>query len=239
MGPGKRISVAQGVCRCAERFGDKSHSLQWFHGFYRCRHLLVPLEKMLGPVDERRVSLRTGFNMYATHSFGFMEMLQLAEVIGAECIIGMSKDETAEDVRDFVEYVNGAASTVWGARRVSDGHAKPYNLKYIQVDNERNMTLGYVKDVEKFAEAAWSVDPDMSIMLSVNIPRSGYPKGSKEYRLVSDLADWFIKRDKVTSFAGIPIIAARVNLPMIKEDLRMRWGLPFSVILRKTFPVFT
>ena len=60
---------------------------------------------MIGPVDERRVTLRTGFNLYGTHSFGFIEMLQAAEAVGAVPIIGMSMDETAEDIRDFVEYV--------------------------------------------------------------------------------------------------------------------------------------
>lgn len=195
-------------------------------------------KKMLGPVDERRVSLRTGFNMYATHSFGFMEMLQLAEVIGAECIIGMSKDETAEDVRDFVEYVNGAASTVWGARRVSDGHAKPYNLKYIQVDNERNMTLGYVKDVEKFAEAAWSVDPDMSIMLSVNIPRSGYPKGSKEYRLVSDLADWFIKKGQGDKLCWDPHYSGSREFADDKRGFENEMGITIQRNLAEDFPGF-
>ncbi|NLT04141.1 MAG: hypothetical protein GXY09_09800, partial [Bacteroidales bacterium] len=31
-------------------------------------------KKMIGPVDERRVTFRSGFNPYATHSFGFIEM---------------------------------------------------------------------------------------------------------------------------------------------------------------------
>lgn len=55
-------------------------------------------KKMIGPIDERRVTLRTGFNLYATHSFGFIEMLQAAEVVGAVAIIGMSMDESYEDM---------------------------------------------------------------------------------------------------------------------------------------------
>lgn len=111
-------------------------------------------KRMLGPVDERRVVFRSGFNLYATHSFGFMEMLQAAEAIGAEAIIGMSMDETYDDVRGFVEYVNGSTDTYWGNRRAEDGHPEPYNLKYIEVDNERWMTRGYVEGVKKFARAA-------------------------------------------------------------------------------------
>jgi len=126
-------------------------------------------KKMIGPVDERRVCLRNGFNLYATHSFGFIEMLQAAEAIGAACIIGMSMDESYDDIRDFVEYVNGPITSNWGALRAQHGHPEPYNLKYIQVDNERGISHGYVECMKKFALAAWEVDPEMSIMTSLNI----------------------------------------------------------------------
>lgn len=126
-------------------------------------------KRMIGPVDERRTSLRNGFNLYATHSFGFIEMIQAAESIGAIAIIGMSMDETYEDIRDFVEYVNGPVTSTWGALRAQHGHPEPYNLKYIQVDNERTISNGYVECMKKFALAAWEVDPEMSIMASLNI----------------------------------------------------------------------
>lgn len=196
-------------------------------------------KRMLGPVDERRTSLRTGFNMYATHSFGFMEMLQLAEVIDAECIIGMSKDETAEDIRDFVEYVNGDASTTWGARRVQDGHAAPYRLKYIQVDNEKNLTPGYVKDVEKFAEAAWSVDPDMSIMLSVNIPKTGYPKSSKAYGLVADLVRWFIKQGQADKLCWDPHYGGSREFADDRKGFENEMGITIRRDLAEDFPGFS
>jgi len=131
-------------------------------------------KRMIGPIDERRTSLRNGFNLYATHSFGFIEMLQAAEAIGAYAIIGMSMDETYEEIRDFVEYVNGPVTSSWGALRAQHGHPEPYNLKYIQVDNERSISTSYVECVKKFALAAWEVDPDMSIMTSLNIGGNGY-----------------------------------------------------------------
>lgn len=133
-------------------------------------------KKMIGPVDERRVCLRNGFNLYATHSFGFIEMLQAAEAIGAIAIIGMSMDETYEDIRDFVEYVNGPVTSTWGALRAKHGHPEPYRLKYIQVDNERGISPGYIECMKKFALAAWEVDPEMSIMTSLNIGGNGYKR---------------------------------------------------------------
>jgi len=131
-------------------------------------------KKMIGPVDERRVCLRNGFNLYATHSFGFIEMLQAAEAIGAQAIIGMCMDETAEDIRDFVEYVNGSVTSTWGALRAKHGHPQPYNLKYIQVDNERGISNSYIECMKKFALAAWKADPEMTIMTSLNIGGNGY-----------------------------------------------------------------
>ncbi|MBQ5818001.1 MAG: hypothetical protein IIW35_06565, partial [Bacteroidaceae bacterium] len=161
-------------------------------------------KKMLGPIDERRVTYRSGFSPYATHSFGFIEMLQLAEVIDAECIIGMSMDETSQDISDFVEYVNGSADTKWGARRVADGHPAPYNLKYIQVDNERTITQGYIEMMKKFALAAWKVDPEMNIMTSLNLHSKRYDKGNHEYDLALQLVKWFVAQGKGDKLAWDP-----------------------------------
>ncbi len=137
-------------------------------------------KKMRGPIDERRTTFRSGFNAYATHSFGFIEMLQAAEAIDAVAIIGMSMNESAEDIRDFVEYVNGPITSTWGAVRAADGHPEPYGLKYIQVDNERGISRGYVEAMKKFALAAWEVDPTVSIMTSLNIGGDGYRRGGSE-----------------------------------------------------------
>ncbi|MDR1762655.1 MAG: hypothetical protein LBR64_01685 [Dysgonamonadaceae bacterium] len=134
-------------------------------------------KKMIGPLDERRVSFRNGFNPYATHSFGFIEMLQAAEAIGATAIIGMCMDESYEDIRDFVEYCNGPVTSTWGALRAKHGHPQPYNLRYIQVDNERQISRGYVECMKKFAQAAWESDPQVSIMASLNIGGDGYIRG--------------------------------------------------------------
>ena len=161
-------------------------------------------KKMIGPVDERRVTFRSGFNPYATHSFGFIEMLQAAEAINAIAIIGMSMDETAEDISDFVEYVNGPVTSTWGALRAKHGHPKPYGLQYIQVDNERPMTRGYVECMKKFATAAWKVDPSVSIMTSLNIGGNGFKRGSEAYDLASELAGWFMAQGKGDKMAWDP-----------------------------------
>ena len=195
-------------------------------------------KRMIGPVDERRTTLRTGFNLYSTHSFGFIEMLQAAEAVGAEPIIGMSMDETAEDIRDFVEYVNGPASSEWGALRARHGHPEPYGLKYIEVDNERFLTPGYAECVKKFARAAWEADPQMTIMVSLNIGRDGYKRGTPAYELASSLAGWFIGQGKGDRFAWDPHYSGDRRFADDQAWFENEMGITLQKELAKDHPGF-
>ncbi len=193
-------------------------------------------KKMIGPVDERRVTLRSGFNLYATHSFGFMEMLQAAESIDATAIIGMCMDESYEDIRDFVEYVNGSTDTKWGALRAKHGHPAPYGLKYIQVDNERRISRGYVECVKKFAQAAWEVDPGMSIMTSLNIGREGYKRGTPQYDLASEMAGWFIAQGKGDKLAWDPHYSGDRKFADSKDWFENEMGIVLQRELAQDYP---
>lgn len=196
-------------------------------------------KKMLAPIDERRVTYRSGFSPYATHSFAFIEMLQLAEVIDAECIIGMSMDETHEDIRDFVEYVNGPVTSKWGALRAEHGHPAPYDLKYIQVDNERDITNGYVECVKKFARSAWESDSDMTIMTSLNIGTdpNNYARGTKKYEITSEMVKWFIDQGKGDKLAWDPHYGGWLgfaNDPGFTHEM----GIDLQEELTKDYPGF-
>jgi alpha-L-arabinofuranosidase len=195
-------------------------------------------KKMIGPVDERRIVFRSGFNPYATHSFGIIEMLQAAEAMNATAIIGMSWDETAEDIRDFTEYVNGDITTKWGALRAGHGHPKPYNLKYIQVHNERPISKGYNECMKKFALAAWEVDPQMSVMTSVNIGNGGLRKGSPEYERAKELAEWFIRQGKGDRLAWDPHYDGTPEFADTEDRFRNMMGINLQANLAKDFPGF-
>lgn len=195
-------------------------------------------KKMIGPIDERRVTFRAGFNLYATHSFGFIEMLQAAEVLGAVAIIGMSMDETAADIRDFVEYVNGPFTSEWGALRMKHGHPAPYNLKYIQVHNEQEISRGYIECIKKFAQAAWEVDPEMNIMVSLNIGGRGYKRGSSQYALASEMVGWFIAQGKGDRLAWDPHYS---GWPGFGDDIAAfenEMGVTIQRELSKDYPGF-
>ncbi len=163
-------------------------------------------KKMIGPIDERRICFRNGFNPYATHTFGIIEMLKVAEALEAQAMIGMNINETYEDIRDFVEYVNGSTDTEWGALRAAHGHPEPFNLKHIQVHNEQGITEGYVAGMKKFAEAAWESDPEMSIVTSLNIGSrpEAYAPGTEQYELSKELFEWFISKGKADKLGWDP-----------------------------------
>ena len=40
-----------------------------------------------------------------------------------------------QDVLDMIEYANGDDTTPWGQKRIEDGHAEPFGLKYIAIGN--------------------------------------------------------------------------------------------------------
>ena len=196
-------------------------------------------EKMIGPVDERRVCFRSGFNPYGTHSFGVVEMCQFADAIGAIAMIGMSMDETYEDIRDFVEYMNGSVNTKWGKLRAEHGYPEPYNLKYIEVDNERPMTRGYVECMKKFALASWEVDPEVHIMASLNIGTnlSSYARGSEQYNLASELFGWFITQGKADRLVWDPHYSGAINFsdnPGFSHEM----GMDIQAELAKDYPGF-
>jgi len=194
-------------------------------------------KKMLGPVDERRLCFRNGFNPYATHSFGIIELCQFAEAIGSKAMVGMSMDETYDDIRDFVEYMNGPVTTKWGKLRSKQGHPEPYQLKFIEVDNERPMTRGYVECMKKFALAAWEVDPGMHIMASLNIGTNAtsYARGSDQYKLASEVFGWFVAQGKADRMVWDPHYSGAVNFANNK-GFTHEMGIDIQAELAKDYP---
>ena len=71
--------------------------------------------------------------------FGTAEYLALARALGTEptiCVNLAGRGATAAEAAAWVEYVNGATSTRWGALRASHGHAEPWNVRWWELGNE-------------------------------------------------------------------------------------------------------
>lgn len=92
-------------------------------------------KNMIGDPD-KRPPYRGHWNHYSTNGFGIEEFLQFCEATNITPCFAINIYETPKDMVDMVEYLNGDASTEWGAMRAKNGHPKPYGVKYIEIGNE-------------------------------------------------------------------------------------------------------
>lgn len=100
---------------------------------------------------------------------GIDEFCQFCELTGVEPLICLSFSDGPENAADLVEYCNGDAHSVWGAKRAANGHPAPYHVKYWQVGNEiSGDDDNYVKQFPRFA--ALMKKNDASIMLLSSFP---------------------------------------------------------------------
>jgi alpha-L-arabinofuranosidase len=117
-------------------------------------------KNMLGPRPQRPPFKGTWYAQ-ESNGFGIIELLSLAEAAGMLGIPTLNIDEKPADMADFVEYVNGDAATTWGARRVADGHAKPFDIHRIELGNEHLINAAFAKKFDDLAAAIWAKDPSM------------------------------------------------------------------------------
>lgn len=115
---------------------DKTNRFEW--------------KNTIGGIEERPGHRNVNWNYNVSDGFGFHEMLQLTEDLGAEPLfvvnMGMGHgwmqdynniDEYIQEALDAIEYCNGdAATTQWGAVRARNGHPEPFNLRLLEIGNE-------------------------------------------------------------------------------------------------------
>ena len=136
------------------------------------------------------VALRPGrqnlWGYRASDGFGYHEMLQFAEDIGAEPIVVVNCGMTCQgripiyqplenlqpyvqDALGAIEYANGGTGTKWGAERARNGHPEPFNMKYITIGNE-NGGPEYKARYPIFDEAVRTVYPDIQLISNSPVP---------------------------------------------------------------------
>lgn len=119
-------------------------------------------KKMIGPRDRRPPYTGTWY-AYSTNGWGIIDFLNVCEAAGFFGIPAFHMDESPQDMADFVEYVNGPATSEWGQKRVADGHPAPYQLRHIQLGNEERVDEHYFAKFKPLAEAIWARDPDITL----------------------------------------------------------------------------
>lgn len=71
------------------------------------------------------------------NAFGSHEFMELIESVGAQPYINVNfGTSTAEEARDWVEYMNGSKSTFGGRQRAANGREEPYGVKLWGIGNE-------------------------------------------------------------------------------------------------------
>lgn len=68
-----------------------------------------------------------------------------------------------QSVLDLIEYANGDETTIWGAKRVEDGHPAPFNLRYIAMGNG-NFGDVYWRNFEYIYKAVKEKYPEITII---------------------------------------------------------------------------
>jgi hypothetical protein len=119
---------------------------------------------MIGPRDRRQPYKGTWYP-FSSNGWGIPDFLAFCRAAGFECIPAFNMGETPEDMADFVRYANEPAEGEWGSRRAADGFPEPFGLRYIQLGNEERVDAAYAERFAALAEAIWSVDPGIILIV--------------------------------------------------------------------------
>ena len=145
----------------------------------------------IGPAEGRRPLInrwndefkhKPAPDYFQTFGLGFFEYFQMCEDIGASplpilncgmaCqfnsgeLVPLDKlDPFVQDALDLVEFANGPADSVWGAKRAAMGHPKPFGMKMLGVGNEQ-WGMEYVERYPIFAKALKARYPEIQLISS-------------------------------------------------------------------------
>jgi alpha-N-arabinofuranosidase len=110
-------------------------------------------KKTIGDISQRPGHRNDAWRYWSSDGMGLLEFLEWCEDLHIEAVLavyggyslrgeriapGPALQPYVQDALDEIEYVTGAAGTVWGARRAKDGHPAPFLLNYVEVGNEDN-----------------------------------------------------------------------------------------------------
>src|SRR5215467_12610810 len=136
----------------------------------------------IGPLEQRPTHM-SPWRYRSSNSMGLLEFLEWCEDLnmepivavyaglhidnGANVITGDALKPHVQDALDEIEYITGDAKTEWGARRVKDGHPKPFQLRFIEVGNEDWLNKGtatYDARLTMFYDAIKAKYPNIRII---------------------------------------------------------------------------
>lgn len=94
-------------------------------------------EDGIGPVDQRPARMELAWHGIESNRFGTDEFIQYCRELGTEPYICINLGTgSLDEARNWVEYCNGSANTVYANLRRKNGHPEPYGVKYWGLGNE-------------------------------------------------------------------------------------------------------
>src|SRR3954469_787404 len=140
-------------------------------------------KKTLGPLAERPGHVGP-WSYRSSDGLGLHEFLLWCEDIDAEPLLavyagyslkgahinpGPDLEPYVQDALDEIEYVIGAATSTWGARRATAGHPRPFALTYVEVGNEDwfDKSGSYDQRFEQFSKAIKERYPQLKVISTV------------------------------------------------------------------------
>ncbi|MBE1879023.1 alpha-L-arabinofuranosidase C-terminal domain-containing protein [Myceligenerans pegani] len=136
----------------------------------------------VGPLHERR-QLSNPWGYHQSRAIGYYEFFLLCEELGARPLpvvaAGVCCQNTpggpravplsempayVQDVLDLIEFARGGADTEWGARRAELGHPEPFELRYLGVGNEDEITPDFRDRYARIEDAVRGAHPDVAVI---------------------------------------------------------------------------
>ena len=122
-------------------------------------------KKMIGDRDHRP-QYKGWWYPHSTNGFGIEEFLQFCEAAKFEKVFAINIEETPQDAGDLVEYLNGPATSRWGAERAKNGHPAPYGVRYIEIGNEETTAEHYLERFKLLYDAMHARDPSVQFIIA-------------------------------------------------------------------------
>lgn len=143
----------------------------------------------IGPRDRRAPMFDHAWSAMQPNDMGMDEWMTLARLVGVEPYVTVNAGlGDANSAAEEVEYLNGPATSEWGAKRAANGHPEPYRVKFWNIGNEPygwwqigKTSLDYfmIKHNE-FAAAMRARDPSITLIGSGAMPDQLHARDVKE-----------------------------------------------------------
>ncbi len=136
-------------------------------------------ENGIGPKEKRPSIACIRWGGYDSNLFGTDEFLQWCQRVGTVPYINFNMSNHPEyaaslgDALNWIEYVNGSEETAFGMKRIANGHAEPYGVKYWCLGNENYGSYGihkaetadfYSGKLYQWASCIKTLHPDLSLL---------------------------------------------------------------------------